>query len=169
MSDNGSEAEMMLRVYTRRFAPLINAFRFLGFLLWFVVGPRGLRERPGGPGKTHGEPWRTSRGPPEPPRRKSKKPNFCRARASGDPPRPRRWSFRPAVQCHSFGHRCGGLELSGDKPTPTPEMTLCHLRAGRILAVNVMQSDQQPVPICLGLRPAHATFTAQICPKPARR
>ncbi len=32
----------------------VNSFRFLGFLLWFVLGPGGLREAPGGPGKAHG-------------------------------------------------------------------------------------------------------------------
>ncbi len=32
----------------------VNSFRFLGFLLWFVLGPGGLRETPGGPGKAHG-------------------------------------------------------------------------------------------------------------------
>ncbi len=30
---------------------LINFFRFLGFLLWFVLGPGGLREAPGSPGR----------------------------------------------------------------------------------------------------------------------
>ncbi len=29
-------------------------FRFLGFLLWFVLSPGGLREAPGGPGEAHG-------------------------------------------------------------------------------------------------------------------
>ena len=34
----------------------VNSFRFLGFLLWFVLGPGDLREAPGGPGKAHGYP-----------------------------------------------------------------------------------------------------------------
>ncbi len=37
---------------------LTNTFRFLGFLVWFVVDPRGLREGSGGPRKAHGGPWR---------------------------------------------------------------------------------------------------------------
>ncbi len=32
----------------------VNSFRFLGFLIGFVLGPGGLREAPGGPGKAHG-------------------------------------------------------------------------------------------------------------------
>jgi hypothetical protein len=32
----------------------INSFRFLGFFLWFVLGPESLQEAPGGPGKAHG-------------------------------------------------------------------------------------------------------------------
>jgi hypothetical protein len=32
----------------------VNSFRFLCFLLWFVLGPGGPREAPGGPGKAHG-------------------------------------------------------------------------------------------------------------------
>jgi hypothetical protein len=32
---------------------LINSFRFLGFLLWFVLRPGALREALGGPGKAH--------------------------------------------------------------------------------------------------------------------
>ncbi len=34
---------------------LITSFRFLSFLLWFVLGPGGFREAPGGPGNAHGE------------------------------------------------------------------------------------------------------------------
>ena len=41
---------------------------FLGFLLWFVLGPGGLREAPGGPGKAHGGLWGASRGSPDHPR-----------------------------------------------------------------------------------------------------
>ncbi len=52
-----------------------NYFRFLGFLLWFGLGPGGLREAPGNPGKAHGGLWgslglRTSPGP----RQKTQKP-----------------------------------------------------------------------------------------------
>ncbi len=46
---------------------LINSFRFLCFLLWFVLGPGGLREAPEGPGNAHGGLWGASPGPPEPP------------------------------------------------------------------------------------------------------
>ncbi len=45
---------------------LINALRFLSLLLWFVVGPGGFREAPGGPGKANGGLWGAFRGPPEP-------------------------------------------------------------------------------------------------------
>ena len=31
-----------------------NYFRFLGFLLWYVLCPGGLLEAPGGPRKAHG-------------------------------------------------------------------------------------------------------------------
>ncbi len=31
----------------------VSFFRVLGFLLWFVLGPGGPREAPGGPGKAH--------------------------------------------------------------------------------------------------------------------
>ncbi len=44
---------------------LINSFRFLDFLLWFVLGPGGLREAPGVPGNAHGGCWGSSRGLPE--------------------------------------------------------------------------------------------------------
>ena len=30
--------------------------RFLGLVIWFVLGAGGLRKRPGGPGKAHGGP-----------------------------------------------------------------------------------------------------------------
>ncbi len=41
----------------------INSFRCLGFLLWFVLGPRGLRKAPGSPGKAHGGLGSDSPGP----------------------------------------------------------------------------------------------------------
>ncbi len=44
----------------------INSFRFLDFLLWFVLGPGGLREAPGGPGKAQGGLWGASRTLPGP-------------------------------------------------------------------------------------------------------
>ncbi len=52
---------------------LINSFRFLGFLLWFVLGPGGSREAPGGPGKPHGYPREIHQKPPEAPGPGSKK------------------------------------------------------------------------------------------------
>ncbi len=64
----------------------VNYFRFLGFLLWFVLGPGSLREAPGGPGKAHGWPSGPSRGLPERPGPGSKnlKTNMCcRALLSG--------------------------------------------------------------------------------------
>jgi hypothetical protein len=64
----------------------INYFRFLICLLRFVLGPGGLREAPGGPGKAHGELWGAPRGSPDPPgpgSTKHKNPYFCRARLSG--------------------------------------------------------------------------------------
>ncbi len=64
----------------------VNSSRFLGFLLWFVLGPGGLREAPGGPGKAHGWLWGASRGPPDTPGPGSKNlktHTFCRARLSG--------------------------------------------------------------------------------------
>ncbi len=60
--------------------------RFLGFLLWFVLGPGGLRKDPAGPGKAHGELWGASRGPPDPPVPRSvnlETRNCCRALLSG--------------------------------------------------------------------------------------
>ncbi len=33
---------------------LSHFFRFLGFVLWCVLGAGGLREAPGGPAKAHG-------------------------------------------------------------------------------------------------------------------
>ncbi len=65
---------------------LINSFRFLGFLLWFVVGPGCLQEGPGGPGKVHGGPSGTSRRPqghPGPGSKNLKTHACCRALLSG--------------------------------------------------------------------------------------
>ncbi len=52
----------------------VNSLRFLSFLLWFVLGPGGLREASEGPGKAHGELRGASRGPPGLPRARFKKP-----------------------------------------------------------------------------------------------
>ncbi len=43
---------------------LINLLRFVGFLIWFVLGPGGLRKTPRGLGKAHVGLW----GPPGGPR-----------------------------------------------------------------------------------------------------
>ncbi len=40
-------------------------FGFLGLFAWLAVGPGSLREAPRGPGKAHGGPWGSSRGPPD--------------------------------------------------------------------------------------------------------
>ncbi len=55
-------------------------------MIWFVLGPKGLREGPGGLWEAHGGPWRdlpgasgvSVAGP-----NKFKNPTFCRARFSG--------------------------------------------------------------------------------------
>ncbi len=65
---------------------LVNSFRFLGFLLWFVLGPGGLREAPGRPtdspriaqGPLPGAP-----GPPGPGSKNLKTNTLCRALVSG--------------------------------------------------------------------------------------
>ena len=64
----------------------VNAFRFLGLLLWFVLGPGGLREAPGGPRKAHGWLWELPTGPglpPGPGQHKFKTYTFCKGRLSG--------------------------------------------------------------------------------------
>ncbi len=57
----------------------INSFRFLSFLLWFVLGPGGFREAPGGPGKAHGG----LRDPPGPGPKNIETNTFCRSPLSG--------------------------------------------------------------------------------------
>ncbi len=37
------------------------------FFFWFLLGPRGFRGDPGGPGKAHGGFWGASPGPADPP------------------------------------------------------------------------------------------------------
>ncbi len=65
---------------------LITSFRLLGFLLWFVLGPRGLREAPRDPGNAHGGLWGASRGPSGPGAKNLKTYTFCRALLSGRVP-----------------------------------------------------------------------------------
>ena len=51
----------------------VNSFRFLCFLHWFGLGPGGLREAPGCPGKAHGGLWGGFPGAPGPPGAQVKK------------------------------------------------------------------------------------------------
>ncbi len=61
--DPGRDLGMRLVVYAVCSGhPSLHCFRLLSFLLWFVLGPGGLRKAPGGPGKANGRPW----GPPGP-------------------------------------------------------------------------------------------------------
>ncbi len=80
-------ADMLCTVRERRSLHcLINCFSFRGFSLCFVLGPGGLREAPGGPGKAHRGLWGACRGPPDPPEPESKNlrtHTFCRALLSG--------------------------------------------------------------------------------------
>ncbi len=41
----------------------IDSFWLIGFLVWFVVGPRFFLEGPGSPRNPEGWPWVASRGP----------------------------------------------------------------------------------------------------------
>jgi hypothetical protein len=111
-------------------------FRFLGFVLWFVLGFESLREAPGGPGEAHGGRSGASRGPPDPPgpgSQKTKILSFCRdidrmcAASWGNPvhlhPRgPRLWpccsvaSFRFLGLLHWFVLGPGGLREAPGGP-----------------------------------------------------
>ncbi len=48
-------------------SPLLNHVLEVSKSLWFVLGPGGLREAPGGPGKAYGGLWGPPGGPPYPP------------------------------------------------------------------------------------------------------
>jgi hypothetical protein len=77
-----------------------NSFRFLGFLHWFVLGPGGLWQAPGGPGKAHGELWGgllTTRGPGQ---KNPKTNSFCGALLRGQDTEEVTSRKLPRESCH---------------------------------------------------------------------
>jgi hypothetical protein len=100
----------------------VNSFRFLGFLLWLVLGPGGLLETPGGPGKAHGWLWGASRGPPDlpgPGPTNLKTHTFCRALLSG-PVLSRNSAFRAGFWSDCYRESTEIGPLAGLRPAGGP-------------------------------------------------
>jgi hypothetical protein len=111
---------------------LVNSFRFLDFLLWFVLGPGGLRLAPRGPGKAHGWLWGAPRGPPElpgPGSQNLKNLYFCRALLRGrvkaierqpTPASDRSYQASHRPLYHTMGPGRIALPMFKTKPTHVP-------------------------------------------------
>ncbi len=86
----------------------LNSFRFLGFSFRFVLCPGGLREDPGGPGKSHGGLCGAS-GPPGAPGTRARTPKLFFLWQGPNKPHLLLWSSpgHETFLCTSLAHRHG--------------------------------------------------------------